>query len=124
MIPAILSLAVVSFAIAGVGTLVMKRVAPRIGFVDKPGHRKIHRQPIPLGGGVAIFWAFVLPLLGAVVAARLADPAPPPCGGRGGPPPWPPPPLRPMPPAPCFERTGPPTSAGPGSSRRWRWPSW
>jgi UDP-GlcNAc:undecaprenyl-phosphate/decaprenyl-phosphate GlcNAc-1-phosphate transferase len=80
MIPAILSLAVVSFVIAWVGTLVMKRVAPRIGFVDKPGHRKIHRKPIPLGGGVAIFWAYVLPMLAAVVAARMLDPASPPSG--------------------------------------------
>src|SRR3954469_3355791 len=80
MIPAILSLAFVSFAIAWVGTLVMKHVAPRIGFVDNPGHRKIHRKPMPFGGGVAIFWAYVLPMLAAVVAARVLDPASPPAG--------------------------------------------
>ena len=31
----------------------MKRIAPRLGFVDKPGGRKIHSNPKPLGGGVA-----------------------------------------------------------------------
>ncbi len=29
--------------------------APRLGFTDLPGERKIHNQPIPYGGGVAIF---------------------------------------------------------------------
>ena len=63
MVFPILSLAAVSFAIAWLGTLIMRPVAGRYGFVDKPGHRKVHRHPIPLGGGVAIFWAFALPLL-------------------------------------------------------------
>ena len=71
---AVLSLALVSFVLAWAGTFMMKRVAPRLRFVDKPGHRKIHRQPIPLGGGVAIYLAFVLPLLAAVVAAGRAGP--------------------------------------------------
>lgn len=47
-----------------VGTRVMIWLAPRIGFVDKPGHRKIHHNPKPLGGGVAIFWSFAIILLG------------------------------------------------------------
>lgn len=63
MILPILSLLVLSFAISWVGTLTMKHVSPRIGFVDKPGGRKIHANPKPLGGGVAIFWAFALPML-------------------------------------------------------------
>jgi UDP-GlcNAc:undecaprenyl-phosphate GlcNAc-1-phosphate transferase len=65
----ILSLTAVSFALSLAGTWLMKRVAPRVGFVDKPGHRKIHRDPIPLGGGVAIFVAFALPMFAAVVYA-------------------------------------------------------
>ena len=59
-----------SFALAWVGTFLMKRIAPRIGFVDKPGHRKIHANPKPLGGGVAIFWAIALPLLAVLAAAH------------------------------------------------------
>src|SRR5688572_33468904 len=69
MVIAVLSVSAVSFAIAWVVTLAMKRVAPRYGFVDKPGHRKIHKAPTPLGGGVAIFLGFALPMLAAVAYA-------------------------------------------------------
>ena len=70
MVLPILSLALVSFSIAWVGTWVMRRVAPRIGLVDKPAHRKIHKQPTPLGGGVAIFLGVALPLLAVVVVCN------------------------------------------------------
>jgi len=63
MTPAILSLAAVSFVIAWAATFAMRRVAPRFDFVDRPGHRKVHRAPTPLGGGVGIFLGFALPLL-------------------------------------------------------------
>jgi UDP-GlcNAc:undecaprenyl-phosphate GlcNAc-1-phosphate transferase len=67
----ILGLAVGSFVVSWVLTLLMIRIAPRIGFVDKPGHRKIHSNPKPLGGGVAIFIAFALPMLAALLAIHL-----------------------------------------------------
>ncbi len=39
----------------------------RVGHVDDPGHRKIHREPVPLAGGLAVFTGLVIPLaLGAV----------------------------------------------------------
>jgi len=41
-----------------------RRIAPRLGLVDHPGGRKAHREPTPLGGGVAI-WLTVGLLLGA-----------------------------------------------------------
>jgi UDP-GlcNAc:undecaprenyl-phosphate GlcNAc-1-phosphate transferase len=45
-----------------------RRVAPRWGLVDKPGGRKAHRQPTPLGGGVALWLTTVLLLaLGALL---------------------------------------------------------
>ena len=59
MVLAILALGATSLVISWLLTAVMIRVAPRVGFVDKPGHRKIHSNPKPLGGGVAIFWAFL-----------------------------------------------------------------
>src|SRR5215212_3255254 len=74
----ILGLIVLSFVISWVLTFAVKRIAPRLGFVDKPGGRKIHANPKPLGGGVAIFWAFALPFVAALLYARLArggDPA-------------------------------------------------
>lgn len=49
----------------------MRRWALANGFVDQPGERKIHDQPIALGGGIAIFWAVILPIAGAVIAAIL-----------------------------------------------------
>jgi UDP-GlcNAc:undecaprenyl-phosphate/decaprenyl-phosphate GlcNAc-1-phosphate transferase len=57
-------------------TLLVKRLAPKLDFVDKPGHRKIHHVPKPLGGGIAIFLAFALPLIGALGYAKLATPDP------------------------------------------------
>src|SRR3954466_7246582 len=71
MIAAILGLAVGSFVISWIVTFAMIRIAPWIGFVDKPGHRKIHSNPKPLGGGVAIFVGVVLPLLAIVIGARV-----------------------------------------------------
>ena len=67
MTAVLLTLIAVSFVLSFLLTLAMKRVAPKIGFVDKPGHRKIHTNPKPLGGGVAIVWAFVLPLIAGLV---------------------------------------------------------
>lgn len=70
----ILALVGVSFLISVIGTRVMIWLSPRIGFVDKPGGRKIHDNPKPLGGGVAITAAFVLPLLlGALLSTLRGD---------------------------------------------------
>jgi UDP-GlcNAc:undecaprenyl-phosphate GlcNAc-1-phosphate transferase len=77
---AILGLAAGSFAIAWVATFAMIRVAPRIGFVDKPGHRKIHSNPKPLGGGVAIFLGVAIPLVAVLVTSRVVG-----AGGEFGP---------------------------------------
>ena len=44
----------------------------RLGFVDKPGGRKIHDNPKPLGGGVAIVGGIVLPLLATLAYLDLA----------------------------------------------------
>lgn len=60
-----------SFVIAWVMTWLMKWIAPCIGFVDKPGGRKIHANPKPLGGGVAVFLAIALPLAGVLIAPHL-----------------------------------------------------
>lgn len=37
----------------------VRRAAERLGLMDKPGHRKVHTVPIPLGGGLGI-WAGVV----------------------------------------------------------------
>lgn len=43
----------------------------RRGFVDDPGHRKIHGTPIPLAGGFAVFTGMTLVILAGVVAVKL-----------------------------------------------------
>lgn len=35
----------------------------RFGVMDEPGHRKIHQEPIPLAGGLALMTGLLLPLL-------------------------------------------------------------
>jgi UDP-GlcNAc:undecaprenyl-phosphate GlcNAc-1-phosphate transferase len=45
------------------GTPVVRRIALRLGVIDQPNARKIHVNPIPLLGGVAIYGAFIAALL-------------------------------------------------------------
>jgi len=52
-----------SYAIGWIGTYYVGKLSKRIGFVDLPGGRKIHENPIPLGGGVAIFLATLAPVV-------------------------------------------------------------
>lgn len=76
MIGPILSLSLLSFAISWVATWAVRSIAPRLGFVDRPGGRKIHANPKPLGGGVAIFLGFSLPvLIGLAVIEAHGPPA-------------------------------------------------
>lgn len=46
-----------------IATALVRRWALACGFVDQPGHRKIHTAPIALGGGIVIFWITIVPLL-------------------------------------------------------------
>lgn len=68
----IFALISVSFTLSILLTRLMISLAPRIGFVDKPGGRKIHDNPKPLAGGVAITLALILPLLTGIAAVRFA----------------------------------------------------
>ena len=49
-------------------TFVVRRLAIRFGAVQKPDERRVHTKPTPLGGGAAMFLAF---LVAMVVASRL-----------------------------------------------------
>jgi UDP-GlcNAc:undecaprenyl-phosphate/decaprenyl-phosphate GlcNAc-1-phosphate transferase len=68
------------FAVSAILTWAMTHWAAALGLVDQPGHRKIHQRPIPLGGGVVIFWTTVAPIGAAAVAAIFWS--------RGGAPSW------------------------------------
>lgn len=62
----------VPFTLSALLTVVAMRLSPRLGFVDEPGGRKAHERPMPLGGGVAMFLAWVVPLAAVLLAAELA----------------------------------------------------
>jgi UDP-GlcNAc:undecaprenyl-phosphate GlcNAc-1-phosphate transferase len=70
MLLAILALATASLVISWLLTALMIRLAPRIGFVDRPGQHKTHVKPMPLGGGVAVFLAFALPMLAIILGVN------------------------------------------------------
>lgn len=53
---------VAAFFVAAGLTPLIKRLAVRWGLVDAPSVRKIHKRPIPLMGGVAIYVGFVASL--------------------------------------------------------------
>ncbi len=42
---------------------VVRMLAPRLGLVDRPGHRKIHARPVPYGGGIGIWAGVIVPLV-------------------------------------------------------------
>ncbi len=65
----------VSLLLGVIFILAARRMALRIGFVDRPTRRKFHREPKPLGGGVAIFLAtsltVILGLLAVIFRASI-----------------------------------------------------
>jgi UDP-GlcNAc:undecaprenyl-phosphate GlcNAc-1-phosphate transferase len=60
-----------AFTLSVALTGLMRRVAPRLGLIDRPAARKVHTAPTPLGGGVAVWAGVVLPIIGATLAAWL-----------------------------------------------------
>ncbi len=69
----ILSTTLPSFAIALLIGFVIRKLAPRFGLIDQPGHRKVHITPIPLGGGLAIWAGVVLPLGIGLILLRIGS---------------------------------------------------
>ena len=57
-----------SFLVAFLSLPLWARWCVRTGHVDDPGHRKIHDQPIPLAGGLAVFTGLALPVIVGVFA--------------------------------------------------------
>lgn len=49
--------------LAAGSTPLLRRLAPRLGFLDQPAARKIHSSPVPLMGGLAIYAAFLVTLI-------------------------------------------------------------
>lgn len=54
----------ISFVLSILLTPKVKKLAFKIGAIDKPSNRKVHAQAIPRLGGLAIFISFLVPVLG------------------------------------------------------------
>jgi len=52
-----------AFAIVYILIPVLSKLSFKIGFLDMPNERKIHKQPIPVMGGIGIFIGFVIVFL-------------------------------------------------------------
>lgn len=65
----ILATIIPSFLTSLVMVALVRRWAERLGLMDRPGARKVHSHPIPLGGGIGIWFAVLLTFLagGSVV---------------------------------------------------------
>lgn len=73
-----------ALAISWLTTPLFMRWAHRWGFLDQPGHRKIHSAPKPLLGGAAIFLAFNAVVLGNLALLAFAHWLPDLGGPLGG----------------------------------------
>jgi UDP-GlcNAc:undecaprenyl-phosphate GlcNAc-1-phosphate transferase len=61
---------VLALALAFGLTPVLRRVALRVGAVDRPGSRSVHKRAVPFLGGIGIFSAFAAGILAALVLDR------------------------------------------------------
>jgi len=60
-----------AFAVSWLLNRLVLTYAPRLGLIDEPSERKVHRLPVPKGGGLAIYAAVVLSQ--AVASFRFPD---------------------------------------------------
>jgi UDP-GlcNAc:undecaprenyl-phosphate GlcNAc-1-phosphate transferase len=67
----VLACVIPSFLVSVSVTALMRWAAPRVGLVDQPAARKVHKVPTPLGGGIGIVCGVVLPLAGAGLAVKM-----------------------------------------------------
>ncbi len=65
---------VCSAIIACLVTPLVRFLAPSLGLIDLPGHRKVHVQPTPRGGGIAIFVGVLIPAVMVVAACLMCQP--------------------------------------------------
>jgi UDP-GlcNAc:undecaprenyl-phosphate/decaprenyl-phosphate GlcNAc-1-phosphate transferase len=64
-----------SFLVTWAMGFAVRKLAPKCGLVDQPGHRKVHSTPVPLGGGLAIWFGIVLPLGMVVTWVMIGGPS-------------------------------------------------
>lgn len=76
MIVTTLLAAAASFALTALAVPPLRTLARRAGLLDLPGPRKIHSEPIPYGGGLAVAAGFLLPATGFTLALLHPFPRP------------------------------------------------
>ena len=54
-------------------TLAVRAISLKVGFLDRPGERKVHTEPVALGGGIAIAVGFGAAIVTALAGARVAE---------------------------------------------------
>ena len=64
---------ITAFIITLILVPIVRRISTTIGFVDEPGERKVHRAPIPLGGGIAIFLGVLITFILAIGTAYFLN---------------------------------------------------
>lgn len=60
-----------AFWISFLVCMLIRRIAPSLGLLDRPGERKIHSVPIPVGGGFGIWCGVLIPIAGLVTGSLL-----------------------------------------------------
>ena len=60
-----------AFLVSVLATALIRRIAPRLGLMDQPAARKVHRRATALGGGIAI-WLGVVSTLSALGLLAMA----------------------------------------------------
>jgi len=54
----------------------VRRMAERLGLLDRPGHRKVHTVPTPLGGGIGIWFGIVATFAVGTLAVAVCRQSP------------------------------------------------
>ena len=73
-IEVVFGLAGLAFVLSTIFCFLVRKHAPRWGFLDRPGGHKGHKAPTPLGGGVAIWLSTVLVLAIGATAILVGGP--------------------------------------------------
>lgn len=70
----VLGASIPSMLVTCMAAFAVRRYGPRLGLIDRPGHRKVHSTPMPTSGGLAIWLGVVVPLaLGQVAVWQLVS---------------------------------------------------
>jgi len=56
---------IVGLVVAALATPLAARLATRLGLVAQPGPLRVHKRPVPYLGGLAVFFALIVPVAGA-----------------------------------------------------------